>query len=76
MNSKKPPTPAADDRQIDLFRGRDRWVRRWEVPSTTGDATYIVAVDAAGNWGCSCGAWVHDSKRRPCKHIADKMSLV
>lgn len=57
--------------QLPLFAGRDRWVRRFAVESASDPATtYTVATDAAGRWGCSCPAWVHDPLRRPCKHIA------
>lgn len=56
--------------QLALWRGRDRWVRRWQVPSTTDEtATYTVAVDAAGNFGCSCRGWIYTVPRTDCKHI-------
>ena len=65
------PSPTAPlPRQLDLFRARDRWVRRWTVASTTDpERCYTVAVDAAGAMGCSCPAWVHDPERKPCKHL-------
>lgn len=56
--------------QLPLFAGRDRWVRRFPVASSSDpDTSYTVATDAAGRWGCSCPAWVHDPLRKPCKHI-------
>ncbi len=56
--------------QLALFRGAERWVKRFHVPSTTTPGRrYVVAVDAAGGWGCSCAAWIYDPRRRPCKHI-------
>ncbi len=62
---------AADEQQLSLWRGRDRWVRRFEVASHSRDGViYVVAIDAGGAWGCSCPAWVHDPKRSPCKHIS------
>lgn len=65
------PSPAPDSSpQLPLFRARDRWVKRWTVSSSTDpQISYTVAVDAAGNLGCSCPAWVHDKERRPCKHL-------
>lgn len=57
-------------RQLGLWRGGDRWVRRWNVASTTTPGrAYVVAVDPAGGWGCSCGAWIYDAQRAACKHI-------
>src|SRR5574340_1139609 len=57
-----------------------QWIgRRWSVESTTHDGTeYVVATDAAGNFGCSCPAWKFQRKRLrekygddwQCKHIA------
>ncbi len=47
--------------------GQDKWVRRWEVESSNSMHTYTVAVDAMGNWGCSCPVWKF--KRLECKHI-------
>lgn len=56
--------------QLPLWRGTDRWVRRFSVASLTDPKkAYVVAVDAAGQVGCSCPAWTHDPKRRACKHI-------
>ncbi len=65
---------SSDPQQLALFRGRDRWVRRLEVPSTTVPGrTYTLACDAAGSWACSCPAWVYQAApaadREPCKHL-------
>jgi len=47
---------------------KDRWVKRWQVPSESDpDKTYTVAVDANGNYGCSCPVWKF--RRLQCKHI-------
>lgn len=45
----------------------DRWVKRWEVPSSSGNGTYTVAVDKDDNYGCSCPAWKF--RRQECHHI-------
>jgi hypothetical protein len=49
----------------------DKWISRWYVGSDSNpDKTYTVAVDAAGNFGCSCPAWTPSKQRRQdCKHI-------
>lgn len=70
-------TGAADTRgadragqQLALWRGGDRWVKRWHVESlTVPGRRYVVAIDAVGKWGCSCGAWIYASSRSACKHI-------
>jgi len=52
----------------------DRWVKRWEVPKSTGDGNWIVAIDKDGNYGCSCPVWKF--KRQECHHIKQvKMGL-
>lgn len=45
----------------------DRWVKRWEVPKSTDNGTWIVAIDKEGNYGCSCPVWKF--KRQECHHI-------
>lgn len=48
----------------------DKWVRRWDVPSASdADTTYVVAIDAEGNYGCSCPRWKF--RRLECHHIAE-----
>lgn len=44
----------------------DNWVKRWDVPGSNGK-TWTVAINMAGNYGCSCPVWKF--KRRDCKHI-------
>jgi len=44
-----------------------RWVKRWEVPKSSGDGNWIVAIDKDGNYGCSCPVWKF--KRQECHHI-------
>jgi len=47
---------------------KSKWVQRWEVPSDSrSDTSYVVAIDAEGNWACSCPVWKF--KRIECKHI-------
>lgn len=46
-----------------------RWVKKWEVPSSTGRGSWIVAQDEQGNYGCSCPIWKF--QRKECKHIAE-----
>ncbi len=56
--------------QLALWRGADRWLKRIQVPSvTTPEHHYTIGIDVAGQLGCSCPAWIYDSRRRPCKHI-------
>lgn len=45
----------------------DRWVKRWEVPKSSGDGNWIVAIDKDGNYGCSCPVWKF--RRQECHHI-------
>jgi hypothetical protein len=49
----------------------DKWVSRRYVGSDSNpNKTYTVAVDAEGNFGCSCPAWTRSKQRRQdCKHI-------
>ena len=45
-----------------------KWVKRWEINSRTKyGSTHTVAMDAQGNFGCSCPVWKF--KRRECHHI-------
>lgn len=48
---------------------KDRWVKRWEVPKSSGDGNWIVAIDKDGNYGCSCPVWKF--KRQECHHILE-----
>lgn len=49
----------------------ERWVKRWEVPKSTGGGYWVVAVDRKGNYGCSCPVWKF--RRQECKHIFSVM---
>jgi len=56
--------------QLALFRGSDRWVQRFSVASTSRSGViYTIGVDAAGELGCSCPAWIYSSSRAACKHL-------
>lgn len=44
------------------------WIKKWDVPSSDGKRTYVVAIKENGEYGCSCPAWKFH--RRNCKHIA------
>lgn len=45
----------------------NRWVKRWEVPSSSGNGIWVVAIDINGNYGCSCPVWKF--RRQECHHI-------
>jgi hypothetical protein len=47
----------------------DKWIRRWVVPASKADKFWTVAVDADGNYGCSCPVWKF--RRIECKHIRE-----
>lgn len=47
---------------------KDKWVERWAVGSDSGDETYTVAMDADGDYGCSCPVW-RRFRGKECKHI-------
>ena len=49
----------------------DKWVKRWVVPSSTGEGYYTVAIDKDENYGCSCPGWVKHFPRMDCKHIIE-----
>ena len=48
---------------------KDRWLKRWVVPSDSGPGNHIVGQDAEGNYGCDCVGWTRHMPRRDCKHI-------
>ena len=52
---------------------KSKWVQRWEVPSDSRpDTSYVVAMDANGNYACSCPRWKFhraDLPNQECKHI-------
>ncbi len=60
---------------LPLWRGADRWVRRFQYPCLTDpECRYAVAIDTEGKWGCSCPAWTHAPKRKACEHIRARMA--
>lgn len=50
-----------------VARKQDKWVKRWKVPSSSGNGDYTVAIDKDGNYGCSCPVWKF--RRQECHHI-------
>jgi len=45
-----------------------KWVKKWEVPSSSGNGTYIVSIAEDGTtYGCSCPVWKF--RRQECHHI-------
>lgn len=44
-----------------------KWINRWNIPSSTSDGTWTVAMDRDGNYGCSCPVWKF--RREECHHI-------
>lgn len=46
------------------------FVEVFMVPSQTVKTSYLVTLNDAGEWACSCPAWIYSPKRKPCKHIA------
>lgn len=49
------------------IKNKDRWIKRWEIPKSSSDGHWIVAIDKNGNYGCSCPVWKF--KRQECHHI-------
>lgn len=52
---------------VTATKTKDRWVKRWQVPKSSGEGTWTVAIDREGNYGCSCPIWKF--KRQECHHI-------
>ena len=51
-----------------------RWIKRWEVESTTrAGLSYKVSQAEDGSWGCSCPQW-RFRKQLICKHIVEVQS--
>ena len=46
-----------------------KWIKRWEVPKSSGDGVWVVAIDKNDNYGCSCPVWKF--KREECHHILE-----
>lgn len=45
-----------------------KWVRSFDVPSSTGDGSWTVSQGDDQSWGCSCPQW-RFRKQQECKHI-------
>lgn len=43
------------------------WIRKWEVPSSSGKGVWVVSLSDTGEYGCACPVWKY--KREKCKHI-------
>ena len=41
----------------------DRWVRRWVIPSSSGNGVYIVSQDAEGDYACGCRGWTLNMRK-------------
>ena len=64
------PQPALMEEVARMFNEielAERWVKRWRVPSSSGEGHWIVAIDKDGNYGCSCPVWKF--RRQECHHI-------
>ena len=48
---------------------KGNWKYRWEAPSSSSDAVYVVAMSEAGHWACGCRGWTMHVPRRDCRHI-------
>jgi predicted nucleic acid-binding Zn finger protein len=55
----------------------DKWIQRWQIEGSKGKV-YTIAVDRAGNFGCSCPAWIYQKagRKKDCKHIIDQKSRI
>lgn len=46
-----------------------KWIRKWNVPSDSGNGEYVVSLSDQDTYGCSCKAWTMHFPRQDCKHI-------
>lgn len=48
-----------------------KWVRSWEVPSSSSPdkEPYIVSQAETGEFGCTCPRWRLNRNRPECRHI-------
>jgi len=37
---------------------KSKWIKKWNVPRSTGEGTWTVSQDKDQNWGCSCPRWI------------------
>lgn len=44
-----------------------KWIKKWEVESSSGNGKYVVSLSDKGIWGCSCPVWKF--RRQECHHI-------
>lgn len=45
-----------------------KWIKKWQVPSSSGNGTYVVSLAKDGTaYGCSCPVWKF--RRQECHHI-------
>jgi hypothetical protein len=44
-----------------------KWVKKWRVPRSKGDGTWVVSRADDESWGCSCPRWKFH--REQCHHI-------
>ena len=44
-----------------------KWIKKWKVPSSSGNGTWTVSLSDEGTWGCSCPVWKF--RRQECHHI-------
>ena len=52
------------------------WVKKWVVPSSSGEGNYIVSLHKDGHYACSCLGWTRHTPRSDCRHITEvKMGL-
>ena len=54
-------------------------IRHYVIRVILPSSGYVVTMDYAGIWRCSCPAWIYQRKsaaeRKPCKHILKVQSL-
>ena len=44
-----------------------KWIKKWQVPKSSGDGFWIVSLSDENTWGCSCPVWKF--RRQECHHI-------
>lgn len=50
------------------------WVKKWVVPSSSGNGNYIVSLHKEGWYACSCPGWTRHTPRTDCKHIREVLA--
>ncbi len=51
-----------------------KWIRKWEVGSSSSDRAYVVSEADTGEFGCSCPHWIN--RRADCKHIQSVRKMI